>query len=250
MIFRLNCISESVSPITHMMGTAGNEALINRETIVFRDGVKHLPIISGNAIRHRAIREPGVKYLLNAYELEGSCSLQLLNFLFNGGSRTEKGVTENARKIAEMKRLFPLLRILGSALPDSIVAGSIDVWRGKLLCEENRHSIKALLPDKYELPKQRLMSAEKFVKPYQYTRADAKNRPDAWMYADTDLPEGKSNLMIHAGQSVIPGSLWHHGFIIKQADELTVGALILSLELWQKSGGTIGGMYGIGHGIL
>jgi hypothetical protein len=59
-----------------------------------------------------------------------------------------------------------------------------------------------------------------------------------------------SNLMIYAGQSIIPGALFYHGFILYNVSWLEIGALFHSIGLWKESGGTIGGMARIGHGKL
>lgn len=56
MNLELHAISESMSIITHNSGTAGNESLINLERIVTPNGPRWVPFLSGNAIRHRAVR--------------------------------------------------------------------------------------------------------------------------------------------------------------------------------------------------
>lgn len=90
-----------------------------------------------------------------------------------------------------------------------------------------------------------MMSAERFVDGYKYTRQDAAK------LGMVDAGEVKdSNLMIFAGQSVVPGSVFMHGFTIKRDKPLLLGALLHSLTLWQAEGGTIGGQSARGHGRL
>lgn len=239
--YQINCLSEALSPITHMSGTAGNVAVIAREPVTTPRGLCWLPFLSGNALRHRCVREPGVLWLIEEYGLRGELNLDQLNFLLHGGNLTQSNARENTKRIVEMHRTWPLLRLLGASLPDQILAGSMDVWRGTLVCEENRKSL-------VDPPDGRLYSAERFVGEYQYTRGDAVKRG-----MESDAPkvfDEKSNLMIFSGQSVQRGSLWQHGFVLKHVSELELGALLWSLRLWQEAGGTIGGQAARGHGRL
>jgi hypothetical protein len=230
-----------------MQGSSGNQAIIFREPVVTPRGVAYVPSISGNALRHRAIREPGWRWLVEEYGLSGRLTLAQLNFAFHGGNLTEGGGRENTRRIADFQRLLPLGRLLGGSLPDQILAGSCHVHRGTLVCEENRAALGQMIGDL--LPTSRLRPAESFVSQYQYTRGSAEKtvadlRP-------TDPPgEVESNLMIFAGQSVLSGAVFVHGFTLPHVSDLELGALLWSLRLWQSAGGTIGGQASRGHGRL
>jgi len=225
-----------------MSGSVGNEGIVAREPVHTKRGVMFVPFLSGNAIRHRAIRESGVRWLIERYELRGKLSLAQLNFLLHGGNLTESTAHENTQRIAEMHRTWPLLRLCGGSLPDQILSGSLDCWRGTLICEENRESLKTLLP----LPAKRMSSSERFTSGYQYTRGDAA-KTGLSDEPRNDLP---SNLMIYSGQAVTRGATFHHGFVLKHVSDIEVGCLLLSLRLWQSQGGTIGGNSRLGHGRL
>lgn len=241
--YTIHCISTARSPLTHMSGTVGNEAVIAVERVLTDRGERFVPILSGNALRHRAIREPGMLWLIDELGLRGNLSLPQLNFLLHGGNLTESNARENTALIARMKETWPLLRLLGGSLKNQILAGSLDVWRGSLVCEENRHSLSLV-----DLPEKRLRSAESFVGEYQYTRGDAAKLGEPT--TDGHVEDRDSNLMIFAGQCVLKGAIFHHGFVLKHVSELELGALLWSLRLWQDSGGTIGGQAARGHGRL
>jgi len=245
--YRVYVWSEAVSPITHMKGVEGNEAIIAREPIDTPAGKRWVPKLSGNTIRHRCIREPGALWLIDALGKKGELSLQQLNFLLHGGNLTESTGREDTARIAEMQELLPLIRLLGGALPDQILKGSSLAWPGMLLCEENRPHLP--IPDGFELPIESLKPAEHYVEDYQYTRGDAKKRTD-WYDESTHDADAKSNLMIFSGQQVIRGAVFIHGFDIPHGSELELGCLVHSLNLWQQTGGTIGGMASKGHGRL
>jgi hypothetical protein len=242
--YTIQCLSEAVSPITHLSGTAGNEGIVAREPVHTERGVMMIPYLSGNALRHRCIREPMAMWLIDRYGLNGKLSLLQLNFLLHGGNLTMSNANENTRRIAEMHELLPMLRLCGGSLQDQILAGSLDVWRGTLVCEENRDSLKTLLGC---IPSKRLLSSERFLSGYQYTRGDAKK---TGLSCERDDIQGQSNLMIYSGQAVTRGALFHHGFVLKHVSDLELGCLLLSLRLWQASGGTIGGNARLGHGRL
>lgn len=243
------CCSEAMSPITHGSGTVGNEAVVARAPVATPDGVRYVPFLSGNAIRHRAVREPGWRYLVDQYGLAGELDHPRLNFVFHGGKLTVKGGRENCARIADFQRIFPLGRLVGGSLPDQILSGSLDAWRGALVCEENRELLEhiagpGVLPE-------RLRPAESFLGRWQYTRGDAVNTAfDLMVRRNGEVAEEDSGLMIFAGQQVIPGAVWLHGFRLKNVSEIELGALLWSLRLWQAQGGTIGGQAARGHGIL
>ena len=241
--FTIKCLSTALSPITHMSGTKGNVGIIAREAVTTDHGTVFVPFLSGNALRHRLVRRPGMLWLADEYQLRDRMPLAVFNFLVHGGNLTESTARENTGRIREMHRTWPLLRLLGGSLPDQIVAGSLDVWRGKLVCEENRRHLSDVFG---ELPAQRLYPAETFVSEYQYTRGDAAK---LGLNSDDAVIED-SNLMIINGQCIQRGAVFAHGFVLKHTSELELGALFWSLRLWQQAGATIGGMAARGHGRL
>jgi hypothetical protein len=232
-----------------MMGVAGNESVINRESVVYDGEVRQVPVLSGNALRHKMVREPGALHLVRACGLEGKLTLDQANYLFNGGNLTESSPAENIARIGEMQELLPLYRLLGGSLRNQVIGGSLLCLRGVLVCEENRNMLKKLLPEDCSLPDERLRSCEDFIGKYQYTRGDAQKRGDASRLIADAVPDG-SNLMIYSGQSVIPGAVFYHGFVLQNVSELEVGALLNALYEWDNMGATIGGSARIGHGKL
>lgn len=85
----IHCVSIAKSPITHMSGSIGNESVIAVEKVMTARGYRMVPFLSGNALRHRAIREPGMMWLIEQYGLKERIDLKILNFLLHGGNLTE-----------------------------------------------------------------------------------------------------------------------------------------------------------------
>lgn len=246
---KVHMLLETLSPLTHMMGTKGNEALINREATLYKDEIRQVPVISGNSIRHKIIREPGAMFIIGACNLAGKMNIDQLNYLFNGGSLVESSVSCNIRKIAEMQTILPLYRLLGGCLKNQIVAGSLNVHRGILICKENAERINSILPEEYLISKD-IFTSERFIDQYQYTRGDANKMKDIDFFAaidelNTGEEKGKSNLMIFNGQTIVSGAMFYLGFVLNNVSDLELGALYHSIFRWN---GFLGGQGSRGHG--
>lgn len=243
--YELLCVSTALSPLTHNSGSEGNETLVNQETIITPDGPARVPVLSGNALRHRLVREPGARWLCERYGLAGKLGVDQLNFLFSGGSLTKGGATENIGRTKKLWRLFPLLRVLGGSLPDQIVNGSLCAWRGVLVCAENAARLRSILPAGW-LPEGDFPPAHRLIGGYQYTRVEA-TKAQADLVGDAP---GESAQMIYSGQCLMPGAVFVHGFALRRATPVDLGALLHSLALWSAGNATVGGMSAKGHGRL
>lgn len=246
---KINILSEALSPITHMMGVSGNESIINREKVLYNGSIVDVPVLSGNALRHKMIRETGSLYIVDQCGLRGRLTIDQANFMFTGGSLTESSTNDNIPIIAEMQKVSPLYRLLGGSLKNQIIGGSLFVSRGVLICQENKNIVSELCSD-YELPDSDLLSAQHFVDKYQYTRGDASNQSGSSEIISDLECQDKKNLMIYSGEALVPGSMFYHDITLYNVSPLEVGAALHSLHLWQNSGGLVGGSTRVGHGRL
>lgn len=267
--YEITCFSVAASPISHMSGTEGNEAILAREAVATPSGVQYVPALSGNQIRHKLVREPGMLWLIDQYGLAGRLSLKQYNFLLHGGALTDSTKTEDLARVADWQRLFPLGRLLGGCLPDQILAGSLLAGRGVFVCRENQGRVESMIDHKFDKP---LRAAASLVDGWQYTRSGSAARrnhllkrrepkpAEVGLFGAIDAPaddldvepgdEKTGNLMIFAGQSIISGAAFLHQFTIPHGSILELGALLWSLRLWKEAGGTVGGMAARGHGRL
>lgn len=247
--YRMTCLAKALSPLTHNKGSEGNETLVNTEMIRCADGPRQVPVLSGNALRHRMVRQSGANWLVDELGLAGRMTLEGLNFMFAGGALTRGGATENIGRLQELWDLFPLYRILGGSLPDQIVPGTLTVLRGMLVCAENIEAIRSMLPVRTWMPEGKYPPASALLGRYQYTRVDAA-RSELSNAAHGIQRQNDSSQMIYSGQTVAAGSLWVHGFELRRARDVELGALLLSLALWRRECRTVGGMSSRGHGML
>jgi len=248
-IFKINAIATALTPITHMMGSKGNESLINRESIFENGKVVQVPYLSGNSIRHKMIREPGAIDLIKQCDMIGKLSIEQLNFMMNGGSLTESSVSTNIQKIYNLQKLLPLFRLLGGSLKNQIISGSLNNSFGFLFCKENKERIAKLLNNNEIIDKFKFNSYEHFISNYQYTRSSAKNVKNYERFLKQDEPENE-NLMIYNGQTLIAGSVFLIQFNLVNCDDIELGALLNALSCYIDSGCIIGGMGRIGHGKI
>jgi hypothetical protein len=241
------CASTNISPVSHQLGTVGNESIVNVEDVRTPLGSRKVPVLSGNAIRHRMIRAPGADYLIDALGLHGKLSRDVLNLLYHGGIKREKGKSPSLARIADMHRLFPLLRLLGACLPEAIVAGELTAHRAMLACRENQSRINAIAPKGWEF-EGHLAPATSFIERWQYVRGVMKH---SLAHSATDTTDkDESTMMPFAGTCVIPGAVWVHGFSMSICSQIEFGCLLHCLRKWDADGATIGGQSSRGHGIL
>ncbi|AMV24614.1 hypothetical protein VT84_09475 [Gemmata sp. SH-PL17] len=249
---RIVCLSRAAAPITHMAGTAGNESLILRTPVQQPDGTdRQVPAISGNHMRNRTLRTPGAQWLVDEYGLRGFCTLTQLNFLFHGGSLTDSTGRENTALIAELHECSPLFKLLGGCRPEQMLGGSARVSHAWVCCEQSRTPVGAILGDEAlrELPP--LLPAEWFVRKYQNTTSGVREKNPALAESAPDFAESESDpRMIYTGECVMTGAYFAHDYTLMDPTVLDIGAALWSLDLWQRSGGVVGGMGAKGHGKL
>ena len=218
----------AAEPITHMMGTRGNVAILNRETVL-GDGNPpvEVPVLSGNALRHALMREPAAGILVEGLGIKGETSFQL----YHGGNLTG-GKTLNGEALREFCRAVPFVRVFGGAFPGNIVPGILHVGRGLLACAETRDTILRLsgIDIGDNAP-----PCDECIGEFQYTRGCE------------DVAEDDRR-MIYSGECVLRGSKFYCRVELADcAGELEIGCLFSAL---QASDNVIGGCGRAGHGLL
>ena len=277
--FTIYCLSEAVSPLTHMMGVAGNEALVMRMPVYHGGRVTEVPALTGNMLRSVLIRRPGMEWLIEAGGLAGVITRPEAYFLLAGGAEYEGGGRESMKLIHDLSEACPLAGALGGCTPGQIYAGSLCVDQGVLLCRENESRVGTFLPPGCNLPDGvRLRPAAEWVARYQYYRHDhaagvdghhgpgpdaaeraaeladwdGKGKPES--AASTPLKgerkDGKAASMPFGGECVIPGAVFAHRITLLHPTRLEIGAVLFSLRLWSAYASRVGGMTARGHGLL
>lgn len=227
----IHIISTALSPITHMHGTAGNVALLQREAVIDAFGkVCSVPCLSGNALRHALVRVPAARFMCETVGMQPMC-YQLADLLFHGG-RLTKANPLTASGTKDLLKCVPFLALLGGALPGQILQGCLKVSRGLLICKEAADIIERRSGVRIS----GVGGAESYVGSYLYTRGAEENNPEA--IADR---------MIYEGECVRAGAKFYHTITVESDEPLVIGCLLKALTDASKD---IGGMGRIGHGEL
>lgn len=242
-------LMQAKSPITHGGETAGNEQLIRRQEVSTPVGVRHVPVITGNSIRHRLIREPLAEHIEEACGLTGALSKESLRWLYHGGALDGKHPNVDMRRLKRMQELLPHIEAIGCSMPDTIFPGKLQAGVAWLVCSESRPIVNAITPSDWRDSIPKLSPADEFLGRGQYYRHDSTRRKvESLREADRDDIDNSS--MPHAGEHVIPGSVFLSEWVAPGLSELAAGALLFGLKRWASTGSTVGGQSSRGHGVV
>lgn len=245
--YRLVMVMRTLSRITQMAGRSGNDLILNREYLRFNGERVGVPTVSANGLRHAAVRENGGMWLIEAYNLNGILTKEMLRLITNGGNNASKsGGAENLRRHVEMRELLPLFGLMGCGLPDGPKPGVLKMSSGMLLCQESRDYARNILFGielSDNLPYAR-NCVEKWV---NYRHDPTFQSPE--LLADPN-EESKHSGMIFGGEAITGGCILYSEIHLENATTMELGALIHSLELWCGKGCIVGGMSARGHGRM
>lgn len=139
-IKRYEFLLEATTPIAHHAEVFGNSAMIMRRKVRTPDGWAHVPIITGDTMRH-GLREAAAYAFLDAAGMldKGSLSEAALRLLFAGGMVTGRGDASVVKLDAyrEMVDLMPPLALLGGCASNRVIPGRLTVDDAVLVCQES-----------------------------------------------------------------------------------------------------------------
>lgn len=242
-------LMRALSPITQGESTKGNEQVIRRESVATPIGLRHVPTITGNSLRHRMFRAPLAEDLIARWKLAGELTKEQVRFLFNGGALGKDHGTSLDR-IAHCERLFPLVSLLGVSLPDTIVSGRLKCGMAWLVCRETTPLIKSDVPADWWPERDNLTPCEAFVGRGTYYRHDAARMRQELLTKTERAAEFEYEGMPHAGEHVCSGSEWYLRCDIERPNQLALGAFAHGYSLWLNQGATVGGQSSRGHGRM
>lgn len=242
--YTITVMHEAVSPITHMEGTAGNVAVLMRQSVMHNGEVHRVPCLTGNALRNRMLREPGAHILKARLGLYGHLTPHQDRFLSSGQERSIKGNSVDVGILRRGYELHPHVRVLGGTLPAEVVGGRSSVGFGVLVCRETvREQQAAIPPDWWQgFDPQNLMSHQSMVELRQYTR-----RSDDIDTVAVEPGKGERDMMIYSTYTISAGSVFVQRIELTGCREVDAGMACAAIEYWD---GTIGGQKQRGHGHL
>lgn len=236
------------SPITHGASTAGNEQLIRRTEVSTPVGIRHVPILSGNGLRHRLLREPLADHISSVCGLDGEHTKESLRWLYHGGALSGASPNVDVQRIVRLQQLMPHVEAIGCSLPDTILAGKLQFGMGWLACSETMPIVRSVAGEWADgVP--RLAPADEFLGRGEYYRHDStRQRAKLMREADRDGKDNSS--MPHAGEHVIAGAIFVGTLHAPGLSELGAGSILFGIQRWIAAGATVGGQSSRGHGVV
>ncbi len=201
--------------------------------------VMPVPSISGNALRHCLIREPGANRLIQSLGLEpytdrdgDHLGLGITRFLYGGGQLAAKAKAPSASDIyeAEIRSRYPIVDAVGGSTDSWLMAESACKVAGWVVCEENN------------VATQSIAGVESKVSIFDYLSEETKTRTGI---GGKDKESGQmifSYETLAAGLPLIVEILFN-----PFTQPLTIGAVWQAVHDWADEGGIVGGRSQIGH---
>lgn len=234
-----------LTPMVHNAGSVRNRSFVNRQTIAGKQRLSRVPIISANSMRHNCVREPLGLELIERYGLADSLTKPQLRLLVSGGNQvSEKGGRIDLDAEQQLRIALPVLSLMGAGLPSGPIDSRLTISDAMLVCRESLPTLRSIASD-LEFPS-KAWSAVRLV-------ADAQNfAPDPSHKLGFALSDpGKEESFddnIFAGEYVIPGAVFVAEVTGERLTDEESSAFAHGLELWQRSGGLLGGKSAHGRG--
>lgn len=238
------------SSIAHGGETRATFTLLRREWFLTPDGLRHVPVISGNALRGR-LRRIAEELLRDTLNYEGELSLAAAHALRGGGALAKSGTELSGARLRTLRLLVPNVAIFGCAAGGRIIDGALQV--GKLIphVAETAHLTGVAGPP--------MLSATQLE---TYTRQDEGNTAGFAPLAST-VPVGDDGLvdleqltaandsgtsqMLFRVETFPAGTVFDSWIRLERATDLQVAFLQSVLDVFTRHS-TIGGRAALGHG--
>lgn len=260
-------ILEATTPIAHHEETLGNSAVLMRRKMRQPDGgLAHVPIITGDTMRH-GLREASSYALLEAAGLLGeTLSESALRLLFAGGMVTGAGAKVSLDDYRRWVDLIPPLALLGGCAGNRVIGGQLQVDEATLVCSETEHLLsdwarsqvgevyspsRSLIEEVQRTRMDPTLQTEKRQLLTGDAQASVARRLKASEGADDDggKDAAKSSMMPRRHERVIQGALWWWSLTGVVYSDLERDTLLTMLAAFLRSA-QVGGKRGTGHGRL
>jgi hypothetical protein len=272
---RFEFVLQAAQPIAHHAETFGNQAIIARRKVRQPDGGwAHVPIVSGDAMRH-GLREAAAYVFLDAAGLlhDGGLSASALRLMFAGGQVTgSAGGVIKLSSYREMVDLMPALALLGGCAQNRVIPGRLWVDDAVLICQEQEHMLPEWALDVARRDGAVLDSSRAHVEEAQRVRMDPlldpgkrthltageAERVDQRLLASENASElgdaktkdeTKSTMMPRSFERVAQGSLFYWALVANCYSALDVDTFHVACAAFLADA-RVGGKRGTGHGLL
>lgn len=202
--------------------------------------VMPVPSISGNALRHCMIREPGANRLIAELGLQPytnklvdeHLTIGVTRFLYSGGQLQAKAKSPSKYDLleADLRQRYPIVDAVGGSTDSWLMTESACKVAGWVVCEENNRATQAIA------------GIESKVSIFDYLSEETKTRAGI---GGKDKESGQmifSYEVLAAGLPVVVEVSFN-----PFSQPLTIGAVWQAVQDWSVQGGIVGGRSQIGH---
>ncbi len=220
-----------LTPISHGDGVEGNVTMAKRVTVITSDGPKHVPHLSGNALRG-VLRRHGAERMFAMLNVEpGEVPPAAVYAAANGGSLQATKKPLSTRDVHDLRQAVPHLGLFGCSGGGQIIPGSLIVDMPLLRCVERGNSP---------------LSGDKQLVELTGTRHARLPGNLAALASDDDE---ESNQMIYTFDAIAEGAVFDWGWSIRPGTpDIAESWWTLCLSDWVASGCHVGGRSATGHG--
>lgn len=255
---RCDLVFTLVSAMHHGQGVDGNVSLFRTGRFIVHGEVVDLPYLSGNALKHTLIREPGVRHMLRVLEVpDGSLGKPAIHLLFSGGALSTKGSSVSLAQYRDLCELVPILALVGGAVGNYMLESAISVGDARPVCDEHgcRIPVKDLLdagliePEEVERPVGHLMDmqmgtrhdplrsrsvAKLLTAEEQKLLVEDKSKALATREAGDHAGKGDSQQMLYERQVMAAGAKLHSRIYTRDLTEMEEAALWSAVGEWLR----------------
>lgn len=202
-----------------------------------------LPYITGNAVRghlRRLLMRDMLRladYRIDAMPPTGA--RRLWHALMSGGQLESTDETTGGLDLAMRKRLrdtIPPIGLLGTAVGNQIISGCLVVEHMMPVCREYASYIPHIDDPRKEQP------VRMFLSTAFHTRRDDREY-------ESEKPDAQAVQMKVQFECMVAGTLFVHGFELREASAVETACLGRALDLWETEP-TVGGKASTGYGRL
>lgn len=240
--FKAIMVLRALQKIMQSEGNEGNTSVIHRMPMFHGGNVVHVPCVSANALRRCCVREPGGRYLIEAYGLRGELSPNELRLLIcGGGNATESGGFDSLKERALFRETMPLLSLCGGGLPSGPKEGCLQMSDAMVVCRETASYVDAIACDvvgALDITR----SCVTMIGRHTNYRHDPLAKDILEVDPQRMDESAKDNAgMIYGGEHLMPGVVMVVEIRAREITDAELGCLLWSMRLWNVQGGFVGG---------
>lgn len=206
----------------------GNESILRRMTFLVNGKPMEIPMISGNSIRG-ILRRKIMQDMLTAVQYVPESQTKytkLHHMLFSGGvletvNESEQGYIDLVMK-HNIRNTLPPISVFGTAIRNQMIESKLAVSFAIPICRE----LRDYLPEHIlSMPETNLSINSMLTEDFITRRDDLRN--------NRDKDDQAIQMIVHY-EVFVPGTIFYHKFVLRDANDIETAVLGRAIELWKS----------------